>query len=110
MLPHILARENASMGTPILAILAAGLPASLLACACPLWLLVRVMCVGPLVDHAVMAATVIHKRYQPHTGTATGQLLLSSPSMLIYIYQHGTLLLLLTVFVLSMSLVWLLVS
>ncbi|PNF40898.1 hypothetical protein B7P43_G14988 [Cryptotermes secundus] len=71
VLPHILARENSSMGTPILAILAAGLPASLLACVCPLWLLVRVMCVGPLVDHAVMAATVIHKRYQPHTGTAT---------------------------------------
>jgi hypothetical protein len=55
-----------------------------------------------------MAATVIHKRYQPHTGTETGQLLLSSPSILIYIYQHRTLLLLLTVFVLRLSLILLL--
>jgi hypothetical protein len=74
MLPHALSRESAGTDTPVLAILAAGLPASLLACMCPLWLLVRMMCVGPLVDHAIMAATVIHKRYQPHTGTASGQL------------------------------------
>jgi hypothetical protein len=77
MLPHVLSRESAGTGTPILAILAAGLPASLLACMCPLWLLVRMMCVGPLVDHVIMAATVIHKCYQPHTGTASGQLLSS---------------------------------
>jgi amino acid transporter len=79
ILPRALARENASAGTPVLAILAAGVPASLLACVCPLWLLVQVMCVGPLVDHAFIAATVIHRRYQPHipvrTKNAAGQLL-----------------------------------
>lgn len=79
ILPHALARENASTGTPLLAILAAGVPASLLACVCPLWLLVQVMCFGPLVDYAFIAATVIHRRYQPHSPvrpkTAAGQLL-----------------------------------
>ncbi|XP_021932957.1 uncharacterized protein LOC110836256 isoform X2 [Zootermopsis nevadensis] len=71
ILPCALGRENASTGTPVLAILAAGIPASLLACVCPLWLLVQVMCVGPLIDHAFIAATVIHRRYQPHTPVRT---------------------------------------
>jgi amino acid transporter len=87
ILPRALARENASTGTPIVAILAAGVPASLLACMCPLWLLVQVMSFGPLVDHAIIAATVIHRRYQPHvpvtTKTPAGQLPPNLPAFIL---------------------------
>nr|CAD7574192.1 unnamed protein product [Timema californicum] len=63
--PSILSHESSSLGTPVLAILSSGFVASVLACLCPLAPLVRVMCVGPLIDHAVTAAAVIHRRYQP---------------------------------------------
>ncbi|XP_069685855.1 probable cationic amino acid transporter [Periplaneta americana] len=65
VLPRVLAHEHPCTGTPVLAIAAGAVPAGLLACTCPLWLLVRLMCVSPLAEHAVCAATVIMRRYQP---------------------------------------------
>ncbi|KAJ9589552.1 hypothetical protein L9F63_017240 [Diploptera punctata] len=65
VLPRAVAREYSSTGTHVIAILAAGLPAGLAACVCPLWLLVFIMCTGPLIEHAFTAANLIHRYYQP---------------------------------------------
>ncbi|XP_066996258.2 cationic amino acid transporter 2 [Anabrus simplex] len=65
VLPVALARESALTGTPVLAILVAGVAAGTLALLCPLRALLRLMSVGPLLQHAVTAAAIIQHRYRP---------------------------------------------